>query len=371
MFQIHMLTAGRGDSFWIEYGDRRTPHRVLIDGGIHRTSAVLRERIEALPEDQRHFDLLVVTHIDLDHIAGTLPVFREPPAGLRLDDVWYNGWRHLPSPPEDRERRLLGPRQGEQLAALIEEHDHPWNAKLGGGAVALRNGDAELPVILLAGGMKLTLLGPRLDRLAALRPVWEKEIRKAGLEPGQAGGVLEEAAARPRRKRLLGAQSKVDVAKLAALTFVPDTSEANGSSIAFLAEYGGKRCLFTGDAFAGDVLASVRRLARAESETSLAVDAFKLSHHGGSKNTSVELIQALACKRFLFSTDGTIYGHPEKETVARVIVHGRKLGAPELNFNVRSDESGLWDDRRLFTDPKWRYEPVLPPANSSGLAVEL
>ena len=30
--------------------------------------AGLRTRLEALPEDERHFELLVVTHIDADHI---------------------------------------------------------------------------------------------------------------------------------------------------------------------------------------------------------------------------------------------------------------------------------------------------------------
>ena len=34
MFKIEMLPAGHGDSLWIEYGDPRCPHRILVDGGL-------------------------------------------------------------------------------------------------------------------------------------------------------------------------------------------------------------------------------------------------------------------------------------------------------------------------------------------------
>jgi len=360
-----MLPAGRGDCLWIEYGDPEGPHRILIDGGIHGTSRILRERIEALPEEDRRFDLLVITHIDFDHIAGILPLLRDPPRGLQFDDVWFNAWQHLPGAP-----RRLSSKQAEVLSTLIEGRRYPWNRSFGGKAVTIGDDGEPLAVPPLSGGMHLTLLGPTRHRLAALRLVWELEIREAGLKPGQAGETLEAAAAKRRKRRLMG-ELTTDVEALASSRFSPDSSEANGSSIAFLAKYDGKSCLFTGDAFAGDVLGAIHGLAAREGKTEFAVNALKLSHHGGHKNTSRELIDALVCDRFLISTDGTIYEHPDRESVARVIVHGRKLGTPELCFNYRSEDNRLWDDETLAGSTRRGYRRSFAPEGDTGLAVDL
>ncbi len=72
MFRIEMLPAAHGDCLWIEYGSGREIHRILIDGGPAHAYPALRERILHLPADERHFDLLVITHIDADHIEGII-----------------------------------------------------------------------------------------------------------------------------------------------------------------------------------------------------------------------------------------------------------------------------------------------------------
>ena len=72
MFRIEMLPAAHGDCLWIEYGSGSTVHRILIDGGPAHAYPALRERILHLPADERRFDLLVITHIDADHIEGII-----------------------------------------------------------------------------------------------------------------------------------------------------------------------------------------------------------------------------------------------------------------------------------------------------------
>ena len=90
---------------------------------------------------------------------------------------------------------------------------------------------------------------------ADLKPAWDKEVRKAGLDPSQPRpGEVES----PEGFELLGAP---DVQALAAEPFSEDTAEANGSSIALLAEFEGHRLLLTGDAHPGVLTASVKRLA--------------------------------------------------------------------------------------------------------------
>lgn len=353
MFSIEMLPAGRGDCLWIEYGD--PPHRILIDGGIAGTAHALQKRLLALPNTERRFELVVVTHIDVDHIAGIVKLLADPLPGLAIGDVWFNGRGHL------EQETFLGARDGEHLMEVLNLANRPWNRAFDGGAVVVPE-PGSLPTISLPGGMRLTLFGPGRSRLADLAEHWDDELEGLGIIP--TSGPSGEG------KDVFLSAGTPNVAALAASLFRADRSVPNGSSIALLAEYADKRVLLAGDAYAGDVLASVRTLAEKEGEQRLAIDALKLSHHGGRKNTSVELLEALACKRFLFSTDGTIYDHPQPESVARVIVHGRAKGKPELWFNYRSEENRVWDNSDLFEEPGKTYEPVFPD-RESGIKVEL
>ena len=58
MFRIDLLPAEYGDAIWIEYGRQRRRHRLLIDCGTSAVYPRLRERILALRESDRHFELL-------------------------------------------------------------------------------------------------------------------------------------------------------------------------------------------------------------------------------------------------------------------------------------------------------------------------
>jgi glyoxylase-like metal-dependent hydrolase (beta-lactamase superfamily II) len=366
MLRIEMLPAARGDCLWLDYGPPEAPRTVVVDGGVQATAGALRAKLAA--SGRRRLELLVVTHIDLDHIAGVLELLRDPPPGLEIADVWFNDYRHLPD-----DAGVLGARQGESLAAWIEQRGLPWNAAFGGGPVAVAPEAEEPPRRTLAGGLRLTVLGPTRERLRRLRGAWAQEVRALGLEPGRAGRRLEglghpDEAVDPG---VLGAE-RLDLDELLAEPFAADASVANGSSIALLAEYETpaetKRVVLAGDAFAGDLEAGVRRLIPAGAEA-LEVGALKLSHHGGRKNTSAALLEVLACPRFLVSTDGSYYDHPHAPAIARVLRHGRRAGEPLLCFNYRSEESERWDDRGLRR--RERYRTVYPGGDGPGLAVEL
>ncbi len=131
VFRIEMLPAEQGDALFIEYGSRSEVHRVLIDAGVRKTSAAVKARIEQLPQRQRHFDLLIVTHVDSDHIGGIPKLLADPSLGLELDDVWFNGWRHL---QPDR----LGPVEGEIVSAQLDKRGGNWNAAFDEKAVVVR-----------------------------------------------------------------------------------------------------------------------------------------------------------------------------------------------------------------------------------------
>jgi hypothetical protein len=74
IFRIDMLPGREGDCLWIEYGDAARPRRILIDGGRKLAWQTLKQRFAALPADQRKFELLMLSHVDADHIEGLLAV---------------------------------------------------------------------------------------------------------------------------------------------------------------------------------------------------------------------------------------------------------------------------------------------------------
>jgi beta-lactamase superfamily II metal-dependent hydrolase len=361
VFRVEMLPAEHGDCLWISYGSSDKPHHVLIDGGPSWTYPALRERILELPASRRELELLVVTHVDADHIGGILELLSDRDLRLTIKEIWFNAWRHLD--PADRD--VLGPVQGEMLTALILRQKLAWNAAFGGGPVAVPP-SGELPRAELPGGLRLVLLSPTPKGLSRLRPKWEREVRQAGMEPGSVADAREELRRR-RSKDLLGSRPVTNVRDLAASPFSEDEAAANRSSIAFFAEYRGRRCLMAGDAHPAVVTAGVRRYRQELGTASLTTDALKLSHHGSKGNTSPELLKLLNTRAYLFSTSGAIFKHPDAETVARAILQGGP--GTNLFFNYRSEETSLWDDPRLLK--KFSYFPIYPNEGLGGLLIEL
>ncbi len=354
MFSIEMLLAGHGDCLWIEYGDPKAPRRVLIDGGATGTyKRALRPKLRELSEKERRFELLMVTHIDADHIAGVLDLLEDKETGFQANDIWFNGYRHLP----DENLDTLGPVQGEKLTDMLVNPGMKWNCAFGKKAVVVPT-EGKLPRVELDGGLVLTLLSPTPGKLADLKPEWEKEVRKAGLDPTM---KRPEEVESPEGFELLG--GALDVDELALEKFSEDTAEANGSSIAVLAEFDGHRLLLTGDAHPGVLTAAITRLG---TSGKLAVDACKLPHHGSKANVSRALLEALDCKRYLFSTNGAHFKHPDRQAIARVIKWG---GAePELTFNYRTRFNEFWDGKPLRK--KHGYTTVFPRSDAEGVMIE-
>jgi hypothetical protein len=364
VFRIELLPAAQGDSIWVEYGTGRSIHRVLIDGGTAPTYDHLRARALALPEGRRRFELLIVTHVDSDHIQGIIRLLQDRALSLEFADVWFNGWKHLPT---DR----LGPAEGEMLSALLtrrapgQPHGLPWNRAFEGGPVQVpTDAGAGLPQVRLEGGMDLTLLSPTQAELAALAPVWAKEVQAAELEPGDSKKALE-LLGRRRNLRPDALGPGIDVEEEAGATFESDGTRPNGSSIVVLAEHAGVRCLFAGDAQAPVLEKTIPRLIR--DRGSMEMDAFKLPHHGSRKNVSLPLVRSLPSRRYLFSTNGAIYHHPDVPAVSRVLVGSD--GEKELIFNYRTVHNEMWLDGRLLED--YRATSRYPDPSGAGVGITI
>lgn len=356
MLSIEMLPAQHGDCLWIEYGAPDRPRRVLVDCGLKATYRSLARRLRNRRDI--FFELLVLTHVDADHILGGIPLLQELEPD-RFGDVWFNGRRHLPFPKD-----VLGALHGEIFSALLVDRGFPWNRAWNGGAVVVPE-EGPLPRLTLSGGLALTLLSPTPERLAALRAVWDRELEKENLTPGSTEDALRALEERPRLQAdALG--PALDLRALAESPYVPDTGAPNGSSIALLAEHEGKAVLLAGDAFAPDLERSIRRLLRERGERRLRLDAFKLSHHGSRGNTSPDLLDVVDCRTFLVSTSGSYFNHPHRETIARIVISRPDV---RLCFNYRSDETALWDDRDLQREHGYRAAYPEPGTEGYRLGV--
>lgn len=343
MLTVEMLPAERGDALLIEYGPGAEPtHRVVVDGGPVNSGVYegIRERLADVPlsdDDRRRFSLLLVTHVDTDHIEGVIRLLQDTDLRAVFDDVWYNGWRHLVEVDQRSSVAVLGGLQGEFLGALLQAQGRPWNQLLGGGPVFVPD-DGPLPAITLPGGLVLTILSPDRDALEQLRKVWRRHVEDSGFVAGDSAAVLDalrgEWWARPRT--------------LGEVVASEDSSAANRSSIAVLAEYGGRSVLLSGDAHDDVLTESLRRL-RVERALPgpLPIDALKLSHHGSKHNTTSQLLAELAADHYLVSTDGSRFRHPDAATISAILAGHQGAELPVLAFNHDQERY-----RALESDPR-------------------
>jgi beta-lactamase superfamily II metal-dependent hydrolase len=356
VISLEMLPAAHGDSLWIEYGSGDKVHRVLIDGGPAPTyEAGLRRRIAELPEDKRTFELMVVTHIDADHIDGALILLQELlPLKIRLNELWFNGWNQLPKAGGARDS--YAPLQGEFLGGLITVDPTlkaAWNRHFDNQAVTVPT-SGPLPEVLLAGGAKLTLLGPTAAELLRLRARWAAAIRD--FSPGD----VNEALRRLHERREYRAPSTPAV--FAVRRYGDDQTAANGSSISFILEHNGTSILLAGDAHARTLAASLKRLADQRSLTKLRFDAVKLPHHGSMNNVSDTWLELVDCEKWLISTNGAVFNHPDKETAELIARHCPKPPTMLCNYRSASTEKLL----QPTGDRPWTT--VFPEDEGGGLA---
>jgi beta-lactamase superfamily II metal-dependent hydrolase len=352
VFRLHALPAGNGDALIVEYGTSDQTRLVLVDGGVAKAA----QAVGGFLGGDAALELLVVTHIDNDQIAGVLKLLNQPHPP-RPNEVWFNGYRHLPGSAVE----AMGPVEGEKFTTLITDRGYRWNRAFEGGAVALTG--VSPPSDELTGGLRWAVLSPGMPQLRALRQrsTWTQVVRDAGLDPRVAPPPPPEPLASglermgPPNIRALADQATVD-----------DTAPANGSTIVMLFEYAGRCCLLAGDAHPGVLISGIDRLVGPGGV--LEVDVFKLPHHGSKANVTKQLLSRVRAHTYVFCTDGSgNQRHPDDQAVARVIRYG--ADAPELVFNYRSVRNEIWDNAALKRANNYRTS--YPVENTTGITVDL
>ncbi len=359
MFDIHLLPASYGDSILLEYGNRRK-YYILIDAGPYTAFEELVPALRRAAPSMKRIELLVVTHIDTDHIDGAILLLNRDKLPFVIGEVWYNGWNEISTVGDD----ILGSLQGEYLSTLITRWGLPHNTRFNGKQVMVSD-YASLPGIRLPGGMVITLLGPGPGELKALIPGWVNDTTDLRDEEAVKARLEKDPHYDKPMDDLLGDEYGIE--DLQQTIVKADKSETNASSIAMLATYRGKSCLLPGDATTLTLLAAIEPLLQSTGRERLTVDAWKLAHHGSRKNTMEELMEKIECKRILVSSDGKKFGHPNADTLARML----KFNGPGLTFyfNYLSDVTKRWNDQEL--QEEYSFRAVFPEEGSPGISLSL
>ncbi len=364
-FTIEMLPARDGDAFVVSWGKAGPEHRMLIDGGRggSKLNPALKEWFARNPS-ARHFDMVVCTHMDADHISGLIGLFNDPPEGFSVGEIWFNAFRHLPTD-------VLGWKQSDKLEGLVEGWVNAtptvWNKTcVTGKAVSVPDapeyGSAAGPLPFTSiEGLKITLLSPTVTQLMRVAKEWPASVRAARLETleddGDQGDDVEDD--------ILGYDEDKGVApdELSTRPYTPDRSRANGASIAFVIEFAEKTALFCADAHSEVLEETLRRW---QPNGVVRFDVIKMSHHGGEKNTSPEFLDMVQCANWLVSTNGSSHHHPDRRAMARLITRDQETF---LIFNYLSEETEEWG--RASLQMEYEFSAHLPPKDQPGAVFDV
>lgn len=312
--QIKFLQAFNGDSIWISFKNGEGLQKnILIDGGTSTTysykdkkdgkikSGVLKTLIELLKAKNEKLDLVILTHIDDDHIDGFLKWFSKDEAAIQhIKEIWFNSGRTIKEylndttskiePLKFKEKTTLtSVKQGVDFENYIREKE-VWGERV------IKQGD-----IIDWNGISFQMLSPGKEKLEKLLKEWKKKAPESLLDTSQKDDY----------KKTLKKLIKEDV-------FEEDKDVYNGSSIAFILKNDAKNYLLLGDSHPSEIVTALTNLGY-NKYNKLNVELFKLSHHGSQKNTSVELLNLVDTSKYVVSTNGDLHSHPNKATIARIV----------------------------------------------------
>lgn len=342
-FSLEVLRARKGDCLLLHYGSAADPRLVMIDGGPSSVYGPhLKPRILALrkarglaADDPLVVDLLMVSHVDDDHIKGILDMTREliaaqdnkKPLMLKARSVWHNTFEDIigGSPAEltaafsgafgaaslgaevspdmmleageEREvvvwnlKALASIKQGAQLRNDIAKLKFSLNPQFGGKLILAD--DAPAQPVEIGKGLTFTVAGPMLPELKKLHEKhqeWLEDLKKEGQKPS-------------------------DV-----LSAYVDRSVPNLSSVVVLAEAGGKKMLLTGDARGDKILEGLEQVGLIKKKTTgkLRVNVLKVPHHGSSNNLNPDFFERITADHYVFSGNGE-HGNPERESLEMLL----------------------------------------------------
>lgn len=376
---IKIIPALNGDCFLITAGETN----ILIDGGYVNTySEFLKPLLLEMASKDKNLSLVVVSHIDADHISGILKLIEENESGniIPIKYIWHNAFRHLQQNEQIdttiKEEKIfndikkeelsdsavcVSAEQGSSLASLLLKYKYQWNSQFDGNAVSI-----DYKNSITVGESTINLLSPNQKKLESLQKYWRKELYKNGyLDYPHSEEFWDDAFEflLAQDKEELKCDSKnisyndnIDFNKIKENPFNPDSSPTNGSSISFILEIDDKKMLFLGDSHS-DLVESELKKHLGSKGLPIYFDLVKLSHHGSFSNNSPRLLELIDSNNWIISSNGKTHNHPDIETLAWILTKDDKIKR-NLFFNYPLAICQNLSSSEL--KKKYNYEIIFP-----------
>jgi hypothetical protein len=368
MLKLRVVQAAFGDCLILEMGTPAAPRYILIDGGPPKVyERHLRGELQKIAASGGKLDLMILSHVDNDHIIGLLDFTSElreqkaagKPRLIGVDGLWHNSFSDTISKGADIETRMsammaaagaaagtmtlssmavLGIGEGRKLRTDARLLGIPVNQGFSRGSIIVD--DAPPPVVV--DDVTMRIVGPTQANLDELKEAWKKWLDK------HADGI---AAGDPQ------------VAAMA------DDSVPNLSSIMLLLECQGKTLLLTGDGRGDHLLQGLKQARLLDTKGKLHVNVLKLPHHGSDRNVDRRFFETITADQYIMSADGR-HGNPDLATCIW-IVEAAKKQKRKIEIIATNDTDST---RKLVANYKpatYGYKLTIMPPNAHSMTINV
>jgi len=369
--KLHVVQAEYGDCLILESGTGKNSATILIDGGPYQTfEKHLKPTIQKLLIKSK-LDLVVLSHIDNDHIIGLLDLLTEiknqrenrTKELAMISKLWYNSFKDLLQIDEDpntflknsfisqnigsKEEQekirdsftsiiMKGFQQATDLTSLANSLKIPINPEFD--KLVQVEG---IPKLIELKNISIHILGPSKKNLEKLREEWKDWLDNKKLNQNHEFGLLQ----------------------------IIDKSIPNLSSIMLMMKAKNRKILFTGDGSGDDVIKVLSSDTMFDKQGKFHVDVLKVPHHGSDRNVSQEFFNKVIADYYVISANGRD-DNPSIDTLKWIIENGdkrRKFKKIVLTNNTPNVIKIL----KEYDRKKYKFECVFLGRNDTFLTLYL
>ena len=365
------MQAEYGDCFILESNHGNEKVTVLIDGGPHQTfEKHLKPTLQKLPIKSK-LDLVVLSHIDNDHIIGLLDLFeiikgqRENGRNelVRISKLWHNSFNDLFQTDVDANKSL----KNSLLTLNFSSKEEQQKTEGIIASIIMKGFQQATDLISLAKSLKIAI-NPEFDKLVLIEDVPKivkfKDITFRILGPSKKN--LDKLR-KEWQNWLNKKKSKLNLEF--GLLQILDKSIPNLSSMMFIVESKKRKILFTGDGSGDEIINILSRDGMLDEQGKYHVDILKVPHHGSDRNISPDFFHTINADYYVISANGRD-DNPSLDTLKWIIESGNKPKKSKkiVLTNTTPNIIKLLEE---YDQKKYNYECIFLKSSENFLTLNL
>jgi len=313
--KFNFFKALAGDSILVST-DRTN---ILIDGGYGET---YEHEIQPELDNLESLDLVVLTHIDADHICGLIELVESDNENRKkIKELWFNSPKNIEVERTKNVKASHG--QAVRFHNILNQYEIPIRNN-----ICLINENSKQECCI-NNEINLYLLSPLSEDL--------EKLKKAHPENQKPQKCRIHKASWSASQKIDYQESSLNDIDTSSIAFGKSGDIENNSSIAFLMEYGSEKFLFLADADIEVINRSLITLGYSENKQ-LEVEFVKLSHHGSRNNINSDFLDIVKADKFIILTDGESKHnkHPNKDIFSLILEHKKREKHIDFIFNYKN-----------------------------------